>query len=72
MNLPGTIKDYYTNQKAFIIPNASKYFFGVLNSTVVTLVISQNAAKLQNGYYEPSAIFMKDFPIPVTTTTGKY
>ena len=25
------------------------------------------SAKLQNGYYEPSAIFMKDFPIPVTT-----
>jgi hypothetical protein len=26
-------------------------------------------ARLQNGYYEPSAIFIKDFPIPVTSET---
>ena len=60
-------KGYYTNQKAFIIPNASKYLLGILNSTVVTFLFDKRLAKLQNGYYEPSSIFMKDFPIPVST-----
>jgi hypothetical protein len=60
-------KGYYTNQKAFIIPNASKYLLGILNSTVFTFLFDKCLAKLQNGYYEPSSIFMKDFPIPVTT-----
>jgi len=58
-------KGYYTNQKAFIIPGATKYLLGILNSTVVTWLYDKLLAKLQNGYYEPSAIFIKDFPIPV-------
>jgi type I restriction-modification system DNA methylase subunit len=59
-------KGYYINQKAFIIPDASKYLLGILNSTVVLWLFDKLLAKLQNGYYEPSAIFIKDFPIPVT------
>ena len=39
---------------------------GILNSTVVLWLFDKLLAKLQNGYYEPSAIFIKDFPIPVT------
>ena len=60
-------KGYYYNQKAFIIPGASKYLLGILNSTVITWLFDKLLAKLQNGFYEPSAIFMKDFPIPVTS-----
>jgi len=56
---------YYINQKAFIIPEASKYLLGILNSSVVTWLFDKLLAKLQNGYYEPSSIFIKDFPIPV-------
>jgi type I restriction-modification system DNA methylase subunit len=59
-------KGYYYNQKAFIIPEASKYLLGVLNSTVVSWLFGKLLAKLQNGYYEPSSIFMKDFPIPIS------
>ncbi|MDP2919213.1 MAG: TaqI-like C-terminal specificity domain-containing protein [Dehalococcoidia bacterium] len=62
-------KGYYINQKAFIIPDASKYLLGILNSTVVLWLFDKLLAKLQNGYYEPSAIFIKDFPIPVTNET---
>ncbi len=58
-------KGYYINQKAFIIPDASKYLLGILNSTVVLWLFDKLLAKLQNGYYEPSSIFIKDFPIPV-------
>jgi len=60
---------YFVNQKAFIIPEASKYLLGVLNSSVVTWLFDKLLAKLQNGFYEPSSIFLKDFPIPVTKET---
>ena len=63
---------YLTNQKAFIIPNDHKYLLGILNSSVFTFLFDKCLAKLQNGYYEPSAIFMKDFPIPVTTKPRRY
>jgi hypothetical protein len=55
---------FYTNQKAFIIPDASKYLLGVLNSSVVMWLFRHLLAKLQNDFYEPSSVFMKDFPIP--------
>ncbi|WP_054532991.1 Eco57I restriction-modification methylase domain-containing protein [Herpetosiphon geysericola] len=55
---------FYTNQKAFIIPNASKYLLAILNSSVVMWLYTQLLAKLQNEFYEPSSIFMKTFPIP--------
>lgn len=55
---------YYANQKTFIIPNGSKYLMAVLNSSVVMFLFANRLAKLQNGFYEPSAIFIKDFPIP--------
>jgi hypothetical protein len=58
---------YYTNQKAFIIPGISQYLVGVLNSSVVLWLFGNMLAKLQNGFYEPSAIFMKEIPIPHAT-----
>ncbi|MDM3846132.1 MAG: TaqI-like C-terminal specificity domain-containing protein [Aphanizomenon gracile PMC638.10] len=60
---------YYTNQKAFIIPTNSKYLLGVLNSSVVMWLFTQLLAKLQNDFYEPSKIFIKEFPIPKLTDT---
>lgn len=59
---------YYINQKAFIIPKASKYLLGVLNSSVAMWLFDKLLAKLQNGFYEPSYIFMKDIPIPNTSS----
>ncbi|MBD1858593.1 MULTISPECIES: Eco57I restriction-modification methylase domain-containing protein [Leptolyngbya] len=55
---------YFTNQKAFIISGSSKYLLGVLNSKVAWWLFDKLLAKLQNGFYEPSAIFMKTVPIP--------
>ena len=62
-------KGYYTNQKAFIIPKASKYLLGVLNSNVIMWLFNKLLAKLQNGYYEPSAIYIKEFPIPFSNNS---
>ena len=61
--------NYYINQKAFIIPTDSKYLLGVLNSSVFMWLFTQLLAKLQNDFYEPSKIFMKEFPIPKPTDT---
>jgi hypothetical protein len=55
---------FYTNQKAFIIPNTSKFLLGYLNSSVVNWLFDKLLTKLQNGFYEPSAIYMREFPIP--------
>ncbi|MFN2452696.1 MAG: Eco57I restriction-modification methylase domain-containing protein [Pyrinomonadaceae bacterium] len=60
-------RNFYTNQKAFIIPNATKYLLGILNTSVVMYLFTKLIARLQNGFYEPSAIFVKDFPIANAT-----
>jgi hypothetical protein len=54
---------YYANQKAFIIPNASKELLGTLNSNITFWLFDKMLAKLQNDFYEPSAIYIRDFPI---------
>lgn len=59
-------ENYLSNQKSFFIPDASKYLLGVLNSSTTMWLFSRLLAKLQNEFYEPSAIFMEKVPIPVT------
>jgi adenine-specific DNA-methyltransferase len=61
-------KNFYANQKTFIIPEASKYLLGILNSRVGYYVFEHMMSKLQNGFFEPSAIFMKNFPIPTPSS----
>ncbi|MFM7577775.1 MAG: TaqI-like C-terminal specificity domain-containing protein, partial [Microcystaceae cyanobacterium] len=56
--------NYYTNQKAYIIPTNDKVLLAVLNSSVLTFLFDKLLAKLQGNFYEPSSIFMKNFPIP--------
>jgi adenine-specific DNA-methyltransferase len=58
---------YYTNQKAFIIPCNDKTLLAILNSSVMTFLFDKLLPKLQGDFYEPSSIFMKDFPIPTAT-----
>ena len=57
-------KQFYTNQKTFIIPAANKTLLAILNSKTATWLFSHLLSKLQNGYFEPSALFMKKFPLP--------
>jgi adenine-specific DNA-methyltransferase len=57
----------YANQKTFIITGGSKYLLGVLNSAVVMWLFTQLIPKLQNGFYEPGAKYMREFPIPAAT-----
>ena len=62
---------YYTNQKAFIIPCDDKVLLAVLNSSVVMFLFENLLSKLQGDFYEPSSIFMKDFPIPAATESQR-
>lgn len=55
---------YYANQKTFIIPGVSKSLLAVLNSSIWNWLYEMLLAKLQNGFFEPSAVFLKDFPVP--------
>ena len=58
---------FLTNQKAFIIPTSDKVLFAILNSSVVFFLFTKWIARLQNEFFEPSAIFMEKFPIPPAT-----
>ena len=54
---------WYTNQKCFIISMPDKYLLGILNSKLIHYLFEQILPKLRGGFYEPSYVFFKDFPI---------
>ena len=56
-------KGWFTNQKCFIISLADKYLLAILNSKLNHYLFEQTLPKLRGGFYEPSYIFFKDFPI---------
>ncbi|WP_234572358.1 type IIG restriction enzyme/methyltransferase [Rhodohalobacter sp. 614A] len=54
----------YTNQKCFIISLDDKFLLGYMNSTLVYFLYDLILPKLRGDYYEPSYVFLKDFPVP--------
>jgi very-short-patch-repair endonuclease len=54
----------YTNQKCFIIPIADRFLLGVLNSSITFFLFRNILPKLRGDFYEPSYVYLKDFPIP--------
>jgi len=54
---------WYTNQKCFIIALVDKYLLGILNSKLNLYLFEKYLPKLRGGFYEPSYIFFKSFPI---------
>ncbi len=55
--------NFYTNQKCFIISVDDKYLLGLLNSSLFFFLFRSILPKLRGGFYEPSYVFLKDFPI---------
>ena len=53
----------YTNQKCFIISIDDKYLLGILNSRVNYFLFNLILPKLRGGFFEPSYVFFKYFPI---------
>jgi len=58
-------ENFYTNQKCFIIPIEDYSLLGIMNSKVFSFLFEMNLPKLRGGYYEPSYIHIKNFPLPV-------
>ena len=54
---------YYTNQKCFIISKSDKYLLRLLNSKLNYFLFEMILPKLRGGFFEPSYVFFKDFPI---------
>lgn len=61
----------YTNQKCFIISLDDKALLGILNSKVMFFFFKNVLPKLRGDYFEPSYVFIKDFPIPSLTESGR-
>lgn len=53
----------FSNQKCFIIPTNDKYLLGFLNSKLNHYLFEQYLPKLRGGFFEPSYVFFKKFPI---------
>ena len=53
----------YTNQKCFIIISSDLYLMGLLNSRLIFFLFKMILPKLRGDFYEPSYIYLKDFPI---------
>ncbi|OPY74712.1 MAG: Modification methylase PaeR7I [Syntrophorhabdus sp. PtaU1.Bin153] len=62
---------WFTNQKCFIIPTNDQYLLAILNSKVASEWFAATLPLLRGGFYEPSAVFMKDFPVPSVADTQK-
>jgi len=54
----------YTNQKCFIIGLDDKFLLGYLNSSVVHFMYEKLLPKLRGDFYEPSYVYLKEFPVP--------
>lgn len=63
--------NWYTNQKCFIISIDDKYLLGVLNSRLFHFLFEKYLPKLRGGFYEPSSVFFKDFPIKKINVKSK-
>ncbi len=57
---------WFTNQKCFIISMDDKHLLGILNSSIMFYWFQKILPKLRGGFYEPSYVFFKDFPIQNT------
>lgn len=53
----------YTNQKCFVITKFDLGFLGVLNSSLTYFLFDSILPKLRGDFYEPSYVYLKDFPI---------
>jgi hypothetical protein len=56
-------KNFFSNQKSYIISINDLYLLGILNSKIMMFYFVNKIPKLRGDFYEPGFVFMKDFPI---------
>lgn len=64
-------KKWFTNQKCFIISLDDKYLLGILNSKLNFFLFDHLLPRLRGGFYEPSYVFFKTFPIKTIDPKNK-
>ena len=52
-----------TNQKCFIIPTDDLYLLALLNSQLTMQWFRSTLPLLRGGFYEPSSVFMENYPV---------
>jgi len=57
---------FYPNQKCFIISKLDLALVAIMNSPVTMFWFKMVLPKLRGDFFEPSKIFMEQFPIPVS------
>jgi len=63
----------YSNNKAFLIPDASSYLLALLNSKLVWFFLSNTVQKMAGGTFALQTIYVEQIPIapaPATTKTA--
>jgi len=56
-----------SNDKTYIIPGASLYLLGILNTRVIDFFLRQICPSVQQGYMEFRTIYIEQIPIPTPT-----
>lgn len=56
-------KNFFANNKCFIIPSSDKYLLGILNSKLNYFLFEAYLPKLQAGFFMPAYVVLKNFPI---------
>jgi hypothetical protein len=60
-----------SNDKTYVIPDASLYLLGTLNSRAVEFFLRQICPSVQQGYMEFRTIYIGEIPIPQVTTAQR-
>ncbi|MBF0556628.1 MAG: N-6 DNA methylase, partial [Nitrospirae bacterium] len=60
-----------TNQKCFIIPTDDLYLLAILNSKLAMQWFVSTLPLLRGGFFEPSAMFMEQFPVVTASEIQK-
>ncbi|HMT93460.1 N-6 DNA methylase [uncultured Thiothrix sp.] len=64
-------KNYYSNDKSYIIPNADHYLLGLLNSNIHWFLIKALCPYVRGGFYEVRTYYIDTLPIPTATDSQK-
>ncbi len=59
------------NQKCFIIPTADLFLLALLNSKVTMRWFRSTLPLLRGGFFEPSSVFMENYPVFPATSAQK-
>jgi hypothetical protein len=61
----------YSNNKTFLIPDASLYLLALLNSKVVWFFLNHTVQKMAGGAFALQTIYMENIPIPPASPADK-